>query len=158
VERSGIGALQSVLHAQFTVRSRVLKARMGLAVLRRVLDTGGCHDSAQLRSRLEAVEANAHEFVEVRTLNALRTGEIDAPAGSFEELERLLGGSGHNHASRLGQPDDASPEVLVAAANSALARWQRRAEHPLSSRTDRSTARVATRTLEGILADLAEAG
>jgi hypothetical protein len=143
-----------VLDVQFTARSQILKARMGVAVLRQVLDAGGCHGSQGLRARLEAVEASAHEFVEVRMLNALRTGQLDVPEAVYDELERLLGGSGHDQASRLGLTADADAAAIAEAARTALAAWQRRSEHPLTGRSERSAARVATRTLEGVLADV----
>ena len=46
--------------------------------------------------------AAAHEFVEVRLLTDLRTGSVASPKRLEEEMDRLLGGSGHSIARRLG--------------------------------------------------------
>ena len=154
-DQSGIHDLHRVLQSQFSARSRILKSRMGLAVLRQVLDSGGCHGSLGLQSRLEEVEASAHEFVEVRTLNALRAGQLDLPEQVYDELETVLGGDGHDVPSRLGLSADPDQATVVDAARRSLAQWQRRAEHPMASRAERSVARVATRTLEGVLATYA---
>jgi hypothetical protein len=56
---------------------------------------------------------------------------------------------------RLGLPADTSPQVLMAAAQEALTRWLRVAEHPLSSREVRTAARATARSCEGIVASLA---
>lgn len=150
--RSGIVELHGILDSQFTARSRVLKARSGLVVLKTILQRGGCDDAAALRSQLEQVEASAHAFVEVRTLNALRNGELSVKPDVFVELERLLGGHGHAPAVRLKLAPTADRPAVDAAAREALSVWHRRAEHPLSGRPERTAARIATRTLEGILA------
>jgi hypothetical protein len=51
-------------------------------------------------------------------------------------------------------PPDAPPEQLRQAAFTALARWQRRAENPITSYELSLASRVAVRSCEGILADL----
>lgn len=157
-QQSGITELHRVLQSQFTARSRILKARMGVAVLRRVLDAGGCHNSQLLRSNLERVEASAHEFVEVRTLNALRSGQLDLTESVYDDLETLLGGNGHDIRTRLGLSAEIPPDAVSVAARGELLRWQRLAEHPLTGRQERSAARVATRTLEGIVAAVNSGG
>ena len=154
LRRSGIVALENVLAAQFTDRSRVLKSRSGLAVLRSALKNGDFEDGDGLRARLEEVESGAHALVEVRTLNALRTGDLEVAASSYDELDRLLGGSGHDWAARLGIEDQSQGDEIRQRAQSALARWQRRAEHPITGGPERAAARVAIRTLEGLLAEL----
>ena len=65
--------------------------------------------------------AAAHEFVEVRLLTDLRTGTVGRRrSGWSEEMDRLLGGSGHSTRRRLGLPDDASvPQELGAACGGA---------------------------------------
>ncbi len=154
VRRSGLEQLRGVLLRQFTERSRVLKARSALVALLAVLGQDGCRDAERLRSRAEEVMASAHEFEEVRTLDQLRSGEIGLDEARAAELERLLGGSGHGAGTRLGLDHAASPEEARGAAAAALSQWQRTAEHPLSSRAVQRAARVATRTLEGLLAGL----
>ncbi|HEU4422532.1 MAG TPA: dynamin family protein [Pilimelia sp.] len=150
--RSGLTRLNEIIEAQFVDRSRVLKARSALAALETVLRTGH-HDAAgPLAAAAEEIRASAHEFVEVRILHLLRSGRLSGPAEQLTEMERLLGGSGTETAVRLGLPTGASAEQLVTAAEQALARWQRIAEHPLHGRELRTAARATARTCEGILA------
>jgi len=150
--RSGLDRLRSVLLSQFEQRSRILKARSALAVLGDVLRTDTGPRAAELRAAAEELTAGTHEFEEVRLLDAVRSGLVELAPAKLAELDQLLGGSGHDPASRLGLEPESSPEEQRAAALAALSRWQRVAEHPLSSRPAQLAARTATRTLEGLLA------
>ena len=76
---------------------------------------------------------------------------VDLAPDKLAELDQVLGGSGHDPASRLGLELEAGPDELRSAALTALSRWQRVAEHPLSTRPAQLAARTATRTLEGLL-------
>ena len=87
-------------------------------------------------------------------LDAVRSGVVELSPDRLAELDQLLGGSGHDPASRLGVEPDSDSEHFRATALVALARWQRVAEHPLSSRPAQLAARTATRTLEGLLNQL----
>jgi hypothetical protein len=152
-ERSGLNRLRLVVLRQFEQRSKVLKARSGLAFLSDVLRSGGCTDSAALQSAAEQLGASSHEFEEVRLLGTLRSGGIALrPPERMAELDRLLGGNGHDPASRLGLDEGATSDELRLAALTALSRWHHLAEHPLTSRSGQVAARAATRTLEGIVA------
>ena len=150
--RSGLERLRTVLTRQFTERSKILKAHSALTALESILRAGGCSDADGLRAAAEQITSSAHAFEEVRLLDRLRTGVLQVPERHVEELDRLLGGSGHDAANRLSLPEDAPPQEITAAALDALARWQRLAEHPLSSRNVQVAARGTMRTLEGILA------
>jgi hypothetical protein len=153
--RSGLDRLRSVLLTQFEQRSRILKARSALAVLGDVLRTDGGPQAAELRAAAEELTAGTHEFEEVRLLDSVRSGAVELAPAKLAELDQLLGGSGHDPASRLGlAPEESSPDQIRTAALAALTRWQRVAEHPLSSRPAQLAARTATRTLEGVLAAL----
>jgi hypothetical protein len=145
--------LRGVLLVQFTRRARVLKARSALAALSAVLAAGGVRGTEALRARTEGVTAQAHEFVEVRLLNELRSGSLQLADDRAAELERLLGAHGHDPATRLGADADTSPEELRRLGTEALSRWRRFAGHPLSDRAAQVAAGVATRTLEGMLAE-----
>jgi hypothetical protein len=153
ITRSGLAQLRGVLLVQFTRRARVLKTRSALAALSGVLAAGGVRASEALRARSEEVAAQAHEFVEVRLLNQLRSGELELPEDRAVELERLLGALGHDAATRLGVPTDTPAEELRRVCTEALARWRRLAQHPLSDRGVQVAAGVATRSLEGILVE-----
>jgi hypothetical protein len=150
--RSGLGRLREALAVQFVGRSRVLKARSALAVLDTLI-RGGRHPG--LSAAVEEIRASAHEFVEVRLLHLLRSGRLPGKPEQLAEMERLLGGAGASAAERLGLPPDSTAEVLTAAARDALTRWQRVAEHPLSSRETRTAARATARSCEGIVDSLA---
>jgi hypothetical protein len=152
VERSGLDRLRGVLTRQFEQRSRILKARSSLAVLTDVLRSGGCADGDVLLTATEQLSSSTHEFEEVRLLSALRAGSIELRPERAAELDRLLGGSGHSPAVRLGLAEDASDEEIRDAALQSLATWQRLAEHPLSARQVKVAARAAVRTLEGMVA------
>ncbi|WP_426561236.1 dynamin family protein [Angustibacter sp. McL0619] len=152
--RSGLDQLRKVLVTQFAERARVLKARTALSSLEAVLASGGCQDPDRLRGRTEMILAGAHAFAEVRLLDLLRSGALDLPEERTAELDRLLGGNGHDAGTRLGLQSP-TPEQLRQAAVESLESWQRLAEHPWSSRQVQESARTARRTLEGILAGLA---
>jgi hypothetical protein len=152
-ERSGLNRLRLVVLRQFEERSRVLKARSALAFLAEVLRTGGCTNSRTLQSAAEQLSASSHEFEEIRLLGALRSGGIELrPPERMVELDQLLGGSGHDPASRLGLDEGATSDEVRIAALEALSRWHRLSEHPLTGRSGQVAARTATRTLEGIIA------
>jgi predicted GTPase len=154
--RSGLDQLRKVLVTQFAQRARVLKARSALASLDVVLASGGCADPERIQARTEMILAGAHEFAEVRLLDLLRSGALDLPEERAAELDRLLGGHGHDAGTRLGL-DSPTPQQVQQAAVASLDTWQRLAEHPWSSRQVQESARTARRTLEGILAGLAPA-
>jgi hypothetical protein len=151
--RSGLARLQDVLVRQFTHRSQVLKSRSALAALREVLAGDGCTGGPSLSARLEQLIAGTHAFEELRLLGALRSDEHDdLDDARRAELDRLLGGSGHDPASRLGLREDSEPAAVRDEALQALQRWQRIAHHPMSSRALQLAATGACRTLEGIVA------
>jgi hypothetical protein len=150
-ERSGLNRLRTVLRRQFEARSKILKARSAIAALEGVLRADRCDGAPALLSKVEEIAAGAHGFEEVRVLAELRSGGITLRDNRAEELDRLLGGSGHDPASRLGLAEDTSAEAVRQAALAALASWQSVAEHPLSNRSTKIAARAAIRTLEGLL-------
>jgi Dynamin family len=156
--RSGITRLRSILSRQFEDRSRVLKARSAIAALEDLLNADACEGSSGLLAQVEQISSSAHEFEEARLLDQLRSGGIQMGVDRTDRLDRLMGGSGHDVASRLGLGADTGEENVRRAALQELALWQRVAEHPLSSRSTQVAARAATRTLEGLVAAVAPAG
>jgi hypothetical protein len=149
LSRSGLGRLSEVLGVQFVSRAQVLKCRSALAALH-----GVTRNNPGLAAAVEEIRASAHEFVEVRLLHQLRSDRLPGRPEQLAEMERLLGGLGASAPERLGLPPDAVPEVQLAAAQNALSRWLRVAEHPLSAREVRFAARATARTCEGIVASL----
>ncbi|MCX6466766.1 MAG: dynamin family protein [Pseudonocardiales bacterium] len=154
VKRSGLDELRGVLTSQFTERRDLLKSRSALLALELVLHREPIPASASIAREVERITAGAHEFTELRLLTALRTRVVPLPKDVRSEAERLLGGDGGTPAARLGLDPATDPATLRAAALEALAGWQRRAESPLSDRTQVSTARTLVRTCEGLLAAL----
>ena len=150
---SGLDELRDVLLHQFTERSRLLRARSALWTVRAAVRRGGCADPDLIEAAAEQIASSAHEFREIRLLNELRSGTL-AIQQHGDEMERLLGGSGHRPTTRLGLPEAATPAELSGAALTALDAWQRRASSPLSGRQVQLAARDVIRTIEGILAGL----
>ncbi len=153
VEHSGIHALRDVLVTQFADRAELLKARTALVTLDQVLRR---HPVAaeDLDGEVERLLSGTHAFREARLLNALRAGNLALSSDDAAEAERLLGGHGTDPSSRLGLDAGSDPDALRAAAADALGRWQRRAEHPLTSREGADAARMVARSCEGVLGDL----
>ncbi|ALG10278.1 hypothetical protein [Kibdelosporangium phytohabitans] len=149
VTRSGLADLRTQIGTRFCERSHVLKARSALAFLDDFLRRAG---DRVLRAEVERLTAGAHEFVEVRTLDAVRANQIPLPSDVAGEVERLLGGDGATITSRLGVRGD--PGKLRAAALRALRQWRVRAENPVAGRQFVETAQVVVRTCEGMVARL----
>jgi hypothetical protein len=151
--RSGLEDVRSALLSQFAGRGDLLKAQAALHTVERLLDTHPLDDGERLRSQAEAILAGAHELVELRLLNDLRTGALVLPDASLaEEAERLLGQAGTDPWSRLGLPLQAAEEEVRAAALTALRAWQRRGESPMTGPAVHRVAVAARRTAEGLLA------
>lgn len=151
VNRSGLVELRQVLLSQFAERRDVLKARSALLALEGVLHAKPLPGSDTLQHELERITAGAHEFAEIRLLNALRAGGIKVKSAEGREMERLLGGDGSALHTRLDLSPEASKSEIRQALQSAIGRWQRRAESPMSSREMSDAARVLIRTCEGLL-------
>jgi hypothetical protein len=152
VERSGLVELCDVLLSQFAERRDVLKARSALLALESVLHEQPASGSDSLATELERITAGAHEFAEIRLLNALRAGGLDVPDEVEAQMERLLGAEGSAVHTRLGlDPDDAPDSKVRQTLQDTIAQWQQRAESPMSSRELSSAARVLIRTCEGLL-------
>lgn len=150
VERSGIDELRDLLLTQFSGRRDTLKARSALLAVQRLLVTTPTSRQAELAGRLEQLWSGAHEFVELRALNALRRGEIEVRPDEAAEIEQMLGFSGGSLHARLGLPADAALEDLRNQLLLVLGRWRRRAESPVSPLPVQEIARVVIRTCEGL--------
>ncbi|CAN5915163.1 50S ribosome-binding GTPase [soil metagenome] len=160
VARSGVAALRKTLLTQFAARADLLKARSGLAVLSAVLTRQPLPGSDDLIAAVEQIATGTHAFAEARLLNALRADTVALDDDAAAEAERLLGGHGDDPASRLGLVGDDEPvhvdaDMAREAANAALTRWRRRAEHPLATRASSEVTTVVMRSCEGIVARLA---
>ena len=147
-----------MLIVQFANRADLLKAWSALTTVSTIIGAAPQVDTRDLADRIEQIRSATHAFAEARLLDALRAGTVELDDAGLAEAERLLGGDGPDAASRLGLTVDGQPvasDVLADAAVDALARWRRRAEHPLASRAAVVAATVVARSCEGLLADLA---
>jgi hypothetical protein len=156
-ERSGLNQLRDIVGSLFLERRDVLKSRSALLALAEITRANEQPGSAALAAAVEEIMASAHPFNELRVLSSLRAGWVTGKADVLAELEQLIGGSGTAAGQRLGLAPDAGTTELTAAAEQALAGWQRRAENPMTSYEMTLAARVAIRSCEGMLAELGRA-
>lgn len=150
--RSGLDPLLSMVASQFHARADALKARTALVGVEALLRTSPREGSGHLGEALERIQANAHEFRELRLLATLRTTGTTLSGELADEAERLIGGAGMAAHLRLGLEPEASPEEVAAAARQLLHRWRRVAENPLTDRSGLDVCRVVVRSCEGVLA------
>jgi len=153
--RSGLEELRTVLRTLFMDRRDVLKARSALYALEAVVRTSPRPGSEVLASEVERIVAGAHPLNELRVLSGLRSGTVTGKADQIEELERIVGANGTTPEARLGLEVGTDTATMLQTLQETLARWQRRAENPLTSHEMATAARVAIRTLEGLMMELA---
>ncbi|GLW30382.1 dynamin family protein [Actinoplanes regularis] len=153
-ERSGLRALQRTLDSLFFERREILKSRSALLAVDSVIRADPAPAIPRVAGAVEEIIASAHPFNELRVLASLRAGWVTGKPAVVAELERVIGGEGTAAHLRLQLPAEASRAELVAAASESLARWQRRAENPLTRYELSVAARVAVRSCEGVLAEL----
>lgn len=154
-ERSGLEELQAVLHSLFFARRDVLKSRSALLALDDLAHEHPRPGSLAMAGEIEEIIASAHPFNELRVLSAVRAGWVSGKPVVLEDLERVIGGSGTTRWERLGLDSESTRDEELVAAGEALARWQRRAESPMTVHQMVIASRVAVRSCEGMLADLA---
>ena len=147
--RAGLAPLRDALTGRFAGRADVLKARSALLTVDAVLQRWPA--PAGLRHEYERITAGAHEFAEIRLLDTLRAGALMLTETEKTAAYRVLGGEGAAPATRLGVDPQCPSDELRRAAIAVLGQWQRRAEHPSSTRDVREAARVLVRTCEGLV-------
>jgi hypothetical protein len=152
---SGLAELREVLRSLFHERRDVLKSRSALLALAAVARSAPRPGSDAVVAEVEEIVASAHPFQELRVLASLRAGWVTGRPDVIAELERLIGGRGQAVHVRLGLPSDADARALGAGAGDALVRWQRRAENPMTAHELSLAARVAVRSCEGMVTELA---
>ncbi len=152
IARSGLDDLREILGSLFAERRDLLKARSALLALGSLIEEHPVPGADQLDADIERVVASAHPLNELRILSAVRSGWITAKEERLRELEMLLGADGQSPRARLGLPADADDGMVRNELMAALARWQRRAENPLTRHEMAVASRVAVRTCEGMFA------
>ncbi len=103
-----------------------------------------------LRTAVEQVAADAHEFAELDLLDDVARGR--ALRGDAAEAARLLGAVGVDARSRLGLAAAATHAEVTAAALDVVNRWRTQAGHAATGGRDRAACEVLVRTAEGLLA------
>ena len=124
-----------------------------LDVITELLVPAADRDDARVVEALEKLQANAHEFRELRLLSTLRTTGVGLNPEFAAEAEALIGGLGAASHVRLGLGPDATPEQLADEARRLLSRWRALAENPLTDRAAQDACRVVIRSCEGIVAE-----
>ena len=151
--RSGLDPLLELLGRQFQARAEALKARTALVGVGAVLQAHPREGTAHLAAALERLQANAHEFRELRLLATLRTSGLPLNPELAADAERLIGGWGPGAHVRLGLEADAPADDVADAARRCLVRWRAVAENPLTERGALEACRVVIRSCEGVLAE-----
>ena len=149
--RSGLPEVREAIREFFLDRRQVLKARTALLALDFMLRAEPREDADHLRAELERLTASAHDFLELRTLAALRTRRVTLPDPLAVEARRLLGADGTSMLARLGIEHESSDDELWNRLREALWRWQQETESVLLTAEQRRTAWAVVRSCEGML-------
>jgi hypothetical protein len=110
--------------------------------------------SEAIAVEVERIQSSAHELVEIRLMNALRTGAVALRPELEAEAARLLGADGADPRARLGLQADAADADVLGAFADALGRWQRLAENPIATGQTVEAARVVVRSCEALAGSL----
>ncbi|WP_430784107.1 dynamin family protein [Actinoplanes sp. G11-F43] len=153
-ERCGLHTLRRTLDSLFFERRDILKSRSALLALDAVVRAEPGPAAPRVAGLLEEILASAHPFRELRVLAAIRAGWVTGRPEVLAELERVIGGEGTAAHLRLSLPAGTGEADLAVAAAASLARWQRRAENPLTRYELSVASRIAVRSCEGVLAGL----
>ncbi|WP_426987868.1 dynamin family protein [Pseudarthrobacter sp. Y6] len=151
--RSGLDPLLHLVARQFQARGDALKARTALVGVESLLRTAPREGAGHLAAALERLQANAHEFRELRLLATIRTTGVSLSDELAAEAERLVGGWGAESALRMGLAPDVGPDEVLAEARRCLNRWRTVSENPLTERSAVEACRVVMRSCEGVVAE-----
>ncbi len=134
-------------------RAETLKAHSALRVLDAVAGSSlpGGDRSNRLRYQLEQIRAETHELAEIDLLDELRSGKLRLTIDERQVAEKLLGATGTDPRTRFGLTADADIDEVLQTGGQQLARWQRRAHHPATTRAVRDAAEVLAQTCEELL-------
>ncbi len=127
-QRSGVEPLSDIVEHEFTRRASALKARGGLADLRRILAQAQGEEAVvavAMAGPLERVELDPalHDLRILDALRAVEEGSARVPEDLVESLKLLA--LEETPARQLGLDDAADPGEVAAAASRAVAAWAR---------------------------------
>lgn len=150
--RSGLGELLRLVDGQFQARATDLKERTALAGVEALVRERPRAGSERLAGSIERIQANAHQFRELRLLATARTEGLGLPAELQAEAERLIGGNGVSESLRLGLSDSASSDEVRQVAGERLQYWRALAASPMTDRATAEICSVVIRSCEAALA------
>ena len=151
VEVSGLAELRRIIDGHFLPRATTLKGRSALSSLRRLARQAAAKDpgaAQQIEATVEAIEASAHEFAELRLAHLVLSGAVKFSDEEVDEARRMT--SGGDARARLGLAADAPAGDVQAAALAGVERWRTRGASPMATPTLRDAAEVMARSYEGL--------
>jgi hypothetical protein len=151
--RSGLAELQRLIAVHFTGRGTRIKAATALRTLESVLRERPRVGDDELWAELERLRLASPQLGELALLARLRGADGLLPPPLLPEAQRLLGADGDSPTARLGLPDDASDDVVWAAASQVIDRW-RAAADPLAPRPTLDAIETVVQCCELVLAGI----
>lgn len=148
---SGIGELQRLLTERFAGRSRALKARSTLAILRSLaaaLTVREAQGAGQLAAEVERAEAGSMDLTMLRLLHLAISRTAALNEVERTEVERLA--ASDSVAAQLGLAEEASHGEVRDAALAGVERWRTRAASPFADRRTIEAADIAARAYEAL--------
>jgi Dynamin family len=154
LERSGLTELRAVIDHRFAQRADLLKTHTALVSMRRFLTIYPIPQSERILCDIDPLLADTHAFEELRLLSQCQSYPTSLSDDEIAAACRLLGAMGTDAASRLAlAPEDVDHRGRTAALDE-VARWGKRSRHPLNNAFTTRLCRAATRSAEGVLAEL----
>ncbi|MGK5529774.1 dynamin family protein [Streptomyces sp. URMC 129] len=166
VEQSGVTGLRRLLTEHFGNRADLIRTR-GLLDRTYLVRDGLTPRLTGPRERLALTDAMApllaldhdeHGFAELRTLRDLYDGKLHLTPADTEELLCVTGEYGTTPAARLGLPETADHDALLARAHRHRARWAAHAVDPAYGGRTRQAAFTLRRSYERLIARLGRTG
>ncbi len=155
--RSGFDELRRVLDVNFVQRRVELKAHSVVLATLRLARAQPAPGSDEVVARAEEHLADAHAFREMQLIGRVVAERVALDRAQLTELERVIGGRGTAPHDRLGDESGAlDPRQLQELAVEHVRRWRALAANPLLDRSTVEACRVAVRSCEGVVAELAE--
>lgn len=159
VKHSGLEDLRRVIDVHFRRRHPQLKAHALVLALQDLVLENPHPEAGPILAATEEHLADPHPFNEMKLLGRVRSTRFTLHRDDVNELERLLGGRGTSAADRLGvHASQATDEVVREHALALLWKWREMATNPLVDPDTAEACRVAARSCEGILAEIADQG
>ena len=145
---SGLTGLRAAIASRVLANTEVLVARRVLADVSALIASSTDRD---LQTRVERVVAGAHELAELDLVDEISQEDVVKSPQLRAEALRLLGAHGVDAGRRLDLPADAQAGELAAAAEVALARWQRLLNQPVVGGPPQRVCHAVVRSCEELV-------